>query len=110
MTVTCNECGASYEVDPDKMIAPSVRFKCQTCDNYVMANKEDLVANLPEEDVGSSFEEPEVSQVPTSMIKTKIKGFGIRSKLLLFLILFIVSFAVQGYYLILQLNKIFRPT
>ncbi len=111
MTVTCDKCGVAYKIDPDKMIAQAVKFKCKTCSNYVRVSKEDIVQDAPVETVSAPPKEPrvsqesEVSETQVTASETKMKGFGIRFKLFLFLFIFIVAFGVQGYYLIQQLVK-----
>ena len=43
MTTTCNKCGATYEIDPNKIIAPTVRFKCRSCGNFITIHKNEFM-------------------------------------------------------------------
>lgn len=106
MNVACDKCGATYQIDPAKMKADVVRFACKTCGDYVIVNKK------------TSFEGPSIPSEPTPPSKTpqksysepaasvsKVKGFGIRTKMIALLVVFVVAFAGQAYYLISELNN-----
>jgi len=102
MNIICNKCGAHYEIDPSKIIAPRVKFKCKTCSNFVIINKNEIISD-------SSFQEvipqPEVNHETDDADETKIKGFGIQFKLFSFMILLVIILGLQASYLIFQLNK-----
>lgn len=100
MTVTCDKCGAGYQIDPAKMKADMVRFVCKSCGAYVTVNKQDLTT-APDKPVITS--EPEVKMPLVE--KTKLKGMGIRAKMFTLLIIIIVAFAGQAYYLAVQMNR-----
>ena len=102
MKITCNKCGATYRIDPNKITAPKVKFKCKSCNNHIIVHKKEIISNISSL---SSTLQPETSQKPSDAAQTKLKGFGIRFKLFSFLIILIAVFAAQAYYLILQLNK-----
>ncbi|MCD4721508.1 MAG: zinc-ribbon domain-containing protein [Desulfobacula sp.] len=102
MNITCNKCGATYKIDPNKIIAPRVRFKCKTCGNHISIHKDQIISDASSQ---AFTLQPEVSHEPADAAETKIKGFGIRFKLFFFLIILIGIFGLQAYYLILQLNK-----
>jgi len=102
MKVICNKCGATYEIDPNKIIAPTVRFKCKACSNFVTIHKDEIISDASSQ---VFTPQPEVSHETADADETKIKGFGIRFKLFSFLIILIAVFAVQASYLIFQLNR-----
>jgi HAMP domain-containing protein len=102
MKVICNECDAVYEIDPNKITAPIVRFKCKTCSNFVTIHKDKIIINAS---FPVSTPQPEINHEAVDAAETKIKGFGIRLKSFFFLIILIAVFAAQAYYLIFQLNK-----
>jgi len=101
MKITCNKCGAVYEIDPNKIIAPAVRFKCKKCSNFVTIHKDEVIFDASSQ----AAPQPKVNHEAADTAETKIKGFGIRFKLFFFLIILIAVFAAQAYYLIFQLNK-----
>lgn len=105
MSVTCESCGAGYEIDPHKITAEVVKFKCKACDNFVIVDKKQLVANTSLHTSTPSPQEPAAGRGQVASPKTKMQGLGIRFKLFFFSLIFIVAFGVQGYYLIQQLNK-----
>lgn len=55
ITVTCNECGKKYQIDPAQVKGTEVRFRCKACNNMVVMaipkpeeiSKSDLVALNP---------------------------------------------------------------
>ena len=102
MKVICDKCGATYEIDPNKIIAPTVRFKCKTCRNFVIIHKDEIIPDASSQEVAP---QPEVDHDPADADETKIKGFGIRFKLFFFLIVLVVILGLQASYLIFQLNK-----
>lgn len=106
MAVTCDKCGAVYKIDPDKMVAETVKFECKSCSTFITIHKKDLMAEASPQTFSPISKEPDISRGPAATSETKIKGVGIRFKLFFFLIILIAAFAVQAYYLIMQLNKI----
>lgn len=106
MSVTCNSCGATYQIDPDKMMANTVKFECKTCGDFITIHKDDILAGETPQIFSPDPEEMQPVRKSTDSSETKIKGFGIRFKLFFFLIILIVAFTIQAFYLIMQLNKI----
>ncbi|MEN8210425.1 MAG: zinc-ribbon domain-containing protein [Thermodesulfobacteriota bacterium] len=102
MKISCNNCGTSYKLDPNKITAPTVRFKCKTCDDFVIVHKEKITAD---ESSRISSASPKINDESINDVSTKTKGFGIRFKLFFFLIILIAVFAAQASYLIVQLNN-----
>lgn len=105
MTVICKKCGADYQIDPDKMKADTVRFACRDCGAFVVVNKSDLTGPI---DPAVSDPKPKPSKIdprPPVSEETQIKGMGIRAKMFTLLIIIILAFAGQAYYLIWQLNR-----
>lgn len=108
MNVACESCGATYNIDPEKMTSDTVKFECKSCSSFVVINRN----GLP--DASAIDASSEMASLPSDMdpepfagsAETKIKGLGLRFKLFFFFIILIVAFAIQAFYLILQLNKI----
>ncbi len=109
MTVKCSKCSATYDIDPNKMVSDTVRFECKTCSNFITIHKDEL---LDSQDSPVFSEGVEADVMPASRtsagdeFETKKKGVGIRFKLFFFFVILIVAFAIQAFYLILQLNKL----
>jgi len=106
MTVTCDKCGAGYQIDPAKMKADIIRFACKSCGVFVTVKKNDLLGQTVSfelEPVKISKTDETERRVPVSE-ETKTRGMGIRTKMFALLLIIIVAFAGQAYYLIFQLN------
>ncbi|MCP3874373.1 MAG: HAMP domain-containing protein [Desulfobacteraceae bacterium] len=104
MTITCDKCGATYQIDPEKIKTDTIRFACKTCSDFVIVNKNDLIDKSENSELTSFLETQETETVAPVSKETKTKGVGIRTKMFALLIILIVAFAGQAYYLIMQLN------
>lgn len=113
MNVACKKCGATYEIDPAKMVSDTVRFECKTCQNFVTITRSQLTDTAAAFS-GSGPISPDDAPLPRAAqpapseekSETKLKGAGLRVKLSVFFVFLIVAFAIQAGYLILQMNKI----
>ncbi|MBW1821036.1 MAG: zinc-ribbon domain-containing protein, partial [Deltaproteobacteria bacterium] len=116
MIVICEECGKKYSIDPSKIKGDKAKFKCKVCDFIITVIKpvEAPATSFPK----PPFVEPEkkVDVKKTSAYKRKnkrtfartkktksfnLKGFGLRSKMLLlfFIIPIILIIAANILYL-----------
>jgi HAMP domain-containing protein/DNA-directed RNA polymerase subunit RPC12/RpoP len=122
MIVICEECGKKFSIDPSKIKGEKAKFKCDVCDFIIVVKKpvETPATSLPK----PQFTEPDgkVDVKKTSAYKQKnkskytrtkktksfsLKGFGLRSKMILlfFLIPMILIITANILYL-WQMNNL----
>jgi len=116
MIVICEECGKKYSIDPLKIKGDKARFKCNVCDFIITVIKpvETPATSLPKPQFTKPDKEVDVKKAPAYKRENKrifartkktksfnLKGFGLRSKMLLlfFLIPIILIIAANILYL-----------
>ena len=117
MIVSCEDCGKQYRVHTEKMRADSAQFRCRACGHTIAVNKplppadestelspstltlgKAKPAALPGEQ--SEPLTPDRQKVPAM----KLKGIGIRTKLMFFLLVpLIAALVVGGYFSLKQM-------
>ncbi len=126
MIVICEECGKKYNIDPLKIKGAKAKFKCKVCDFIITVIKP---VETPVEAPATSFPKPqftkpdkEVDVKKTSAYKRKnkkkyartkktksfnLKGFGLRSKMLLLFFVIPITLIITANILYLwQMNNL----
>ena len=102
MKVLCNECGKKYSIDPLKIEGERARFKCKSCGYIVTVHKPELMGKKT---VGAipATEKRKASRSPKAP-RVKLKGMGIRDKLMLFILVPVVlAFLISAFFSVNQL-------
>jgi predicted Zn finger-like uncharacterized protein len=117
MIVSCEDCGKQYRVHTEKIRADSAQFRCRACGHTIAVNKPLAPAGestesspstltlgkakpavLPGEQSGPAT--PDKQKTPAM----KLKGIGIRTKLMFFLLVpLIVALIIGGYFSLKQM-------
>ncbi len=121
MIISCEECGKRYKIEPDKIKGDKAKFKCKNCGNLIEVEKpappseefsEPSPVHEPEEEspVETPKEEPEPEKPKPEKAKkpkaapTRIKGIGLRGKLMFFLLVpLVIAFALGAFFSLRQL-------
>lgn len=124
MIVICEECGKRYRIDPEKIKGEVARFKCQSCNHVITVSKPEdktteppppLPAEEPAVDIreaGPPAPEPGKEEKPdrakpSPMPDTRLKGLGLRGKMiLLFFFIPIILIAAGGLFYMKQMNDL----
>jgi len=102
MNVSCNECGKKYSIDPLKIEGERVRFKCRSCGHIVTVHKPELMGKKTAGTIPAT-EKRKASRSPKAP-RVKLKGMGIRDKLMLFILVPVVlAFLVSAFFSVNQL-------
>jgi predicted Zn finger-like uncharacterized protein len=83
ISVSCEQCGKRYQIDPDQIEGKEGGFRCTSCNNLITVVK-------PEGNPGNLTPEPEPKKKKKAPEEAgrKSKGLGIRGKM--FLVLFLI--------------------
>jgi len=122
MIVICEECGKKYSIDPSKIKGDKARFKCKVCDFIITVIKpvEVPATSFPKPPFVESEKEVDVKKKSALKQKSKrkfartkktkslnLKGFGLRSKmLLLFFIIPIILIIAANILYLWQMNNL----
>ncbi len=123
MIVICEECGKKYRIDPEGIKGQRARFKCKTCGNTVLVEKEAQTSGDVEQteksrgtpteqvfetDSAAGGETPPADSERATVVDPpeKKRGMGLRAKMMvLFLVIPIVIIAGAGVFYIWQMNS-----
>jgi predicted Zn finger-like uncharacterized protein len=99
MIVSCEDCGKQYRIQTEKIRGQRARFRCKACGYAILVNKPSAVADEPlkparptltlskQKPTGPPKEEPEPAQTEAPKVPpTKLKGIGLKGKLMFFLL------------------------
>ncbi len=99
MIVSCEDCGKQYRIQTEKIRGERARFRCKACGFVILVNKPSAVADEPlkpvrptltlskQKPTGPPEEEPEPAQTEAPKVPpTKLKGIGLKGKLMFFLL------------------------
>jgi len=99
MIVSCEDCGKQYRIQTEKIRGERARFRCKACGHVILVNKPSAVADEPvkparptltlskQKPTGPPKEEPEPAQTEAPKASpTKLKGIGLKGKLMFFLL------------------------
>lgn len=99
MIVSCEDCGKQYRIQTEKIRGERARFRCKACGFVILVNKPSAVADEPlkpvrptltlskQKPTGPPKEEPEPAQTEAPKVPpTKLKGIGLKGKLMFFLL------------------------
>lgn len=99
MIVSCEDCGKQYRIQTEKIKGQRARFRCKACGFVILVNKPSAVADEPlkpvrptltlskQKPTGPPEEEPEPAQTEAPKVPpTKLKGIGLKGKLMFFLL------------------------
>jgi len=122
MIVICEECGKKYSIDPLKIKGDKARFKCKVCDFIITVIKpvETPAPSLPKPQFTKPDKEVDVKKTSAYKRKNKrifagtkktksfnLKGFGLRSKmLLLFFVIPIILIITANILYLWQMNNL----
>ena len=110
--VSCDDCGHKYAIDLSKMTSSMAKFKCRACNHINTVVKDtSLDTDDPDHDLDAiiSRESSNVRQTEdTSSSGTappKIKGFGLRTKMMvLFIIVPVILMGAASYFYLNQMK------
>ncbi|HUT69164.1 MAG TPA: HAMP domain-containing protein [Desulfatiglandales bacterium] len=117
MIVSCEDCGKQYRVHTEKIRADSAQFRCRACGHTIAVNKPLPPADESTESSPSTLtlgkakpaalpgEQSEPSTPDRQKVPAmKLKGIGIRTKLMFFLLVpLIVALVIGGYFSLKQM-------
>jgi len=117
MIVSCEDCGKQYRVNTEKIRADSAQFRCRACGHTIAVNKPLPPADESTESSPSTLtlgkakpaalpgEQSEPSTPDRQKVPAmKLKGIGIRTKLMFFLLVpLIVALVIGGYFSLKQM-------
>jgi predicted Zn finger-like uncharacterized protein len=117
MIVSCEDCGRQYRIQSERIRGQSARFRCKACGHIISVNKLSSVADKPLKPARSTLtlskwkptgppkQESEPAQTATPKASlTKLKGIGLRGKLMLFLLVpLILALAIGAFFLLKQM-------
>jgi HAMP domain-containing protein len=122
MIVICEECGKKFSIDPSKIKGDKAKFKCNVCDFIITVIKpvETRTPSIPKPQFIKPDAEVGVKKTSASRQKNKrkyagtkktksfhLKGFGLRSKMLLLFFLIPMIFIITANLLYLwQMNNL----
>ncbi len=99
MIVSCEDCGKQYRIQTEKIRGERARFRCKACGFVILVNKPSAVADEPlkpvrptltlskQKPTGPPKEESEPAQTEAPKVPpTKLKGIGLKGKLMFFLL------------------------
>ncbi|MCK4830975.1 zinc-ribbon domain-containing protein, partial [bacterium] len=115
MIVSCEECGKKYRVDTDKIKGDRATFTCKACGNPIIVHKPTPMAEehlepitptpTPEEarPTEPPKEEPAKAEAP-KVHRLRLKGMGLRGKLMTFLLIpLILALAIGAFFSLRQI-------
>ena len=117
MIVSCEDCGKQYRVHTEKIRADSAQFRCRACGHTIAVHKPLPPADESTESSPSTLtlgkakpaalpgEQSEPSTPDRQKVPAmKLKGIGIRTKLMFFLLVpLIVALVIGGYFSLKQM-------
>jgi predicted Zn finger-like uncharacterized protein len=117
MIVSCEDCGKQYRIHTEKIRGQSARFRCKACGHVISVNKLSSVADEPlrparrtlrlskRKPTGPPEEEFELAQTAAPKVPlTKLKGIGLRGKLMFFLVVpLILALAIGAFFSLNQM-------
>ena len=117
MIVSCEDCGRQYRIQSEKIRGQSAQFRCKVCGHVISVNKLSSVADKPLKPARSTLtlskwkptgppkQESELAQTAAPKASpTKLKGIGLRGKLMLFLLVpLILALAIGAFFLLKQM-------
>ena len=120
MIVSCEDCGKQYRVHTEKIRADSAQFRCRACGHTIAVNKPLVPADESTESSPSTLtlgkakpaEPPEKQSEPATPDRKKapamkLKGIGIRTKLMSFLLVpLILALIIGGYFSLKQMVEL----
>jgi len=112
MIVSCEDCGKQYRIHREKIRGQSARFRCKACGYVILVNKPSPVADEPlksarptltlskQKPTGPPKEESEPAQTEApKVLPTKLKGIGLKGKLMFFLLVpLILGLAIGAFF------------
>ena len=112
MIVSCEDCGKQYRIHTEKIRGQSARFRCKACGYVILVNKPSPVADEPLKPArptltiskqklnGPPKEESEPAQTEAPKVPpTKLKGIGLKGKLMFFLLVpLILALAIGAFF------------
>ena len=112
MIVSCEDCGKQYRIQTEKIRGERARFRCKACGFVILVNKPSAVADEPLKPVrptltlskqrptGPPEEEPEPAQTEAPKVPpTKLKGIGLKGKLMFFLLVpLMLGLAIDAFF------------
>lgn len=117
MIVSCEDCGKQYRIHTEKIRGQSARFRCKACGHVISVNKPSPVADEPlkparpnltlsrRKPTGPPKEEFELAQTAAPKVPpTKLKGIGLRGRLMFFLLVpLILALAIGAFFSLKQM-------
>jgi predicted Zn finger-like uncharacterized protein len=112
MIVSCEDCGKQYRIHTEKIRGQRARFRCKACGYVILVNKPSPVADEPlksarptltlskQKPTGPPKEESEPAQTEApKVLPTKLKGIGLKGKLMFFLLVpLILGLAIGAFF------------
>ena len=112
MIVNCEECGKRYSIDTAKIAGETAKFKCRACNHINTVVKptpieaprpESLEIPPPEPDTGQETK----TRKPPRQAPPKIKGIGLRTKMMvLFIVVPVLLMVGASYFYINQMREL----
>ena len=117
MIVSCEDCGKQYRIHTEKIRGQSARFRCKACGHVISVNRPSPVADealkparptltlSKRKPTGPRKEESELTQTEAPKVPpTKLKGIGLRGKLMFFLLVpLILALAIGAFFSLKQM-------
>ena len=117
MIVSCEDCGKQYRIHTEKIRGQSARFRCKACGHVISVNKPSPVEDEPlrparpsltlskRKPTGPPKEEFELAQTAAPKVPpTKLKGIGLRGRLMFFLLVpLILALAIGAFFSLKQM-------
>ena len=120
MIVSCEDCGKQYRVHTEKIRGDSAQFRCRACGHTIAVNKplppaDESIESSPStltlgkpKPSASPGEQPERGTPDRQKVPAmKLKGIGIRTKLMFFLLVpLVVALVIGGYFSLKQMVEL----
>ena len=117
MILSCEDCGRQYRINTEKIRGQSARFRCKACGHVISVNKlgsvtdEALKPGRPtltrskRKPTDPPKQESEVAQTAVPKVSpAKLKGIGLRGRLMLFLLVpLVLALAIGAFFLLKQM-------
>jgi predicted Zn finger-like uncharacterized protein len=117
MIVSCEDCGKQYRIHMEKIRGQSARFRCKACGHVISVNTPSPVADEALKPARPTLtlskgkpavprkEESELTQTEALKVPlTKLKGIGLRGKLMFFLLVpLILALAIGAFFSLKQM-------
>lgn len=112
--VSCNACGHKYQIDMSRMHGNIAKFKCRYCNHintvvktapFDLVDSDSELEDVLSSDTGNTRQSDD--QTATAVTPLKIKGIGLRTKMMvLFILVPVILMAAASYFYLKQMKEL----